>query len=124
MTDFDPTRHKAATAVFRLATGTFEPGMHRTPNREPKGKGWVPGKFGPHGIACRPDKVAEAGEYFRIGYAVFPGIVALNQVALAFEILGDTTAAAAFDARTRKQADTQDNPADAQAAEMGLQRNR
>ena len=39
MENFDQIRHKAATAVFKLAQKTSDSGIHRTVNKEPKGKG-------------------------------------------------------------------------------------
>jgi tetratricopeptide (TPR) repeat protein len=122
MTQFDPIRHKAATAIFKMALKTLESGMHRTLNRDPKGKGWV--SCAPHfeGIWCRPDKVEEAIEYFKIAYEVFPDIVALNQIAIAYETLGKYPLAIDFFARMKEQANLEGNDVYVQAADAGLGR--
>ena len=56
--------------------------MHRTANREPKGQGWIQCINAAKGMMCRPEKVLEAIEYFKIAYEVWPDIVVLNQIAL------------------------------------------
>ena len=122
MSEFDPIRHKAATAIFKLAIKTQESGMHRTLDRDPKGKGWVKcgGVF--DGLMCKPDKVKEAIEYFKIAYEVFPDIVALNQIALAYESVGEEQLAVEFYQRMKDQAQTENNDVYIQTAELGIGR--
>jgi len=120
--EFDPVRHKAATAVFKLAIKTLESGMHRTLNRDPKGKGWVRCGSVFEGLMCKPDKVKEAIEYFKIAYEVFPDIVALNQIALAYETVGEEQLAIEYYGRMKDQAQLENNDAYIQAAELGLGR--
>lgn len=122
MSKFDPIRHKAATAIFKLAIKTQESGMHRTLDRDPKGKGWVKcvGIF--DGLTCKPDKIKEAIEYFKIGYEVFPDIVALNQIALAYESVGEEQLAVRFYQRMKDQAQTENNDAYIQTAKLGIGR--
>lgn len=122
MTDFDPIRHKAATAVFKLANKTLESGMHRTLNQEPKGKGWMDCKVGVEGLKCKPENVKEAIAYFEIAYEVFPDIVALNQIALAYETLGENQLAVEYFGQMKEQAQRENNDAYIQAAESGLER--
>lgn len=71
MKKFDPIRHKAATAVFKLAVKTSESAIHRTVNREPKGKGWVQCQNAAKGMMCKPEKVKESIEYLKIAYEVY-----------------------------------------------------
>jgi len=122
VSEFDPIRHKAATAIFKLAIKTQESGMHRTLDRDPKGKGWVKcgGVF--DGLMCKPDKVKEAIEYFKIAYEVFPDIVALNQIALAYESVGEEQLAVEFYQRMKDQAQTENNDVYIQTAELGIGR--
>lgn len=124
MPEFDPIRYKAATEVFKLALKTQEKGMHRTLNREPKGKGWIPAIFNgmPSGMMCRPDKLNEAIEYFKIAYEIHPDIVALNQIALAYEMLGINSSAKEYFIKMKKQAENENNQAYIMAAEAGLKR--
>jgi len=70
----------------------------------------------------KPDKVKEGIEYFKIAYEVFPDIVALNQIALGHEMLGDKKVAADYFQRIKAQAETEGNDAYVQAAELGLRR--
>ena len=122
VSEFDPIRHKAAAAVFRLAIKTQESGMHRTLDRDPKGRGWVRcgGIF--EGIMCKPDKVKEAIEYFQIAYEVFPDIVTLNQIALAYESVGEEQLAVECYKRMKDQAQLEDNDVYIQTAELGIAR--
>jgi hypothetical protein len=122
MTKFDPIRHKAATAVFKLAIKTQESGMHRTLDRDPKGKGWVKcgGVF--EGFWYKPDKVKETIEYFKIAYEVFPDIVALNQIALVYEMVGEDQLAVEYYRRMKDQARLENNDVYIQTAELGLGR--
>jgi tetratricopeptide (TPR) repeat protein len=119
---FDPIRYKAATAVFKLAVKTEGTGVHRTLNREPKGKGWVPCVNAPEGMLCRPEKVREAIEYFKIAYEVWPDIVALNQIALGYEMIGDASEARDYFGRMLAQAEAEQNDAYVNAARLGLAR--
>ena len=122
MTDFDPIRHKAATAVFKLANKTLESGMHRTLNQEPKGTGWVDCRVGVEGLKCKPKKVRDAIAYFQIAYEVFPDIVTLNQIALANETLGEKQLAVEYFGRMKEQAKLEKKDAYIQAADSGLER--
>lgn len=122
MTEFDPVRHKAATAVFKLAVKTLESGMHRTVNREPKGTGWVDCKGVGEGFKCKPAKVREAIEYFKIAYEVFPDIVALNQIALAHGMIGEEEQALDYFGRMKQQAQLENNDAYIHASDAGLER--
>jgi len=122
MTEQSIARRKAATEVFKLANKTMESGMHRTVGRDPKGKGWIPCEFGVEGMMCRPGKVTEAIELFRIAYEVFPDMVALNQVALAYEIIGDKKSATEYFGKMKEQAGRENDDVYAQAAEAGLAR--
>ena len=96
--------------------------MHRTLNRDPRGKGWVRcgGIF--EGLMCKPDRVKEAIEYFKIVYEVFPEIVALNQIALAYEAVGENQLAVEYYRQMKDQARLENNDAYIQAAELGLGR--
>lgn len=90
--------------------------MHRTIDREPKGKGWVKCELGVAGMMCRLEKVAEAIALFEIAYEIFPDIVALNQAALAYETLGQKQKAADFFVRMKEQAEQESHDVYAQAA--------
>lgn len=110
----DGARRRAeATAIFKLALRASKAGVHRTLNRPPKGKGWLQCVDAPAGIMCRPEKVRESIELFRKAYQLSPDIVALNQIALAHEMLGEPEAAREGFARMREQA---------VAADLGLAR--
>ena len=122
LTDSDRARYQQATAVFKLALKASSKAIHRTLNRAPSGKGWVQCANVPDGIMCRPDKVREAIGLFEKAYAIFPDIVALNQVALSYEMLGESEAARASFMRMKEQAEREGNAAYAQASVMGLAR--
>jgi len=122
MENFDPIRHKAATAVFKLAQKTSNSGIHRTVNKEPKGKGWVQCHSAPEGMMCKPDKVLESIEYFKISYEVYPNIVALNQIALGYDLIGEKSKAKDFFLKMKEQAENENNEAYIQAAVQGIQR--
>ena len=124
MPTVDPIRYKAATAVFKLATKTTDAGVHRTLNREPNGKGWVQCVNSPTGLMCRPDKVREGIEYFRIAYEIWPDIVSLNQIALGYEMIGETAEASEAFEKMLAQAEAEHNSAYLDAAQRGLERNR
>jgi tetratricopeptide (TPR) repeat protein len=122
MATFDPVRHKAATAIFKLGTKASSSGIHRTVSEAPKGKGWVQCINAPQGMMCKPEKVKESIEYFKIAYEVFPEIVALNQIALAYEMLGEAEKAREYYARMKAQAESEANEAYLTTAEQGIVR--
>jgi hypothetical protein len=122
MSDIDPAKRAQAMAVFKLAAKASSKAVHRTLNRPAKGKGWVQCANMPAGIVCRPDQVRESIELFRKGYAIFPDIVALNQIALHYEMLGEAQAAKEYFSLMKAQAERESNPVYARAAELGLAR--
>ncbi len=122
MATFDPIRHQAATAVFKLGLKASSSGVHRTVNQDPKGKGWVQCKNAPKGMMCKPEKVKESIEYFKIAYEIFPDIVALNQIALGYEMLGENEKAKEYYTRMKSQAERESNEAYTRAAEQGIVR--
>jgi tetratricopeptide (TPR) repeat protein len=109
-------------ALFKLALKASRAAIHRTLNRPPKGKGWVQGVNSPPGLMCRPAKVRESIELFAKAYQEFPDIVALNQIALAYEMLGDSDSARRYFTKMREQAVAEGTAAYVQAAELGLER--
>lgn len=113
---------KQAMVFVMLALKANSKGVHRTLNRAPKGKGWVQCANAPAGMMCRPEKVRESIEHFRKAYSIFPDIVALYQVALAHEMLGDQALAREHFALVKAQAERENNAPYAQAAEQGAQR--
>ena len=116
------TERERATAFFKLALKANSNGVHRTLNRAPKGKGWVQCVNAPAGMMCRPDKVREAIDHYQKAYSIFPDIVALYQMALAHEMLGELAAARETFNRVKTQAEAEANPAYRQAAQIGLGR--
>jgi hypothetical protein len=122
MSELDRERRQRATAIFKLGVKASNAGVHRTLNREPKGKGWVQCLNSPAGMMCRPEKVREAIAHFKKAFDVYPDIVALNQIALSHEMLGEVTAARDYFTRMRQQAIEESNSSYVQAAELGLQR--
>ena len=96
--------------------------MHRTLDRDPKGKGWVKGGGVFEGFWYKPDKVKETIEYFKIAYEVFPDIVALNQIALVYEMVGEDQLAVEYYRRMKDQARLENNDVYIQTAELGLRR--
>jgi tetratricopeptide (TPR) repeat protein len=122
MVESEVHRRARATALFKLAAKASSNGVHRTLNRPPKGKGWVQAANSPAGLMCRPAKVREAIELFTKAYEEFPDIVALNQIALAYEMLGEFEAAGRHFTKMRAQAESEGNLAYRQAAELGLAR--
>lgn len=118
----DPIKYKAATAVFDLANKTHSSGCHRTANREPKGKGWVQCLNAPNGVMCRPEKILEAIEYFKIAYEIYPDIVALNQIALGYDMIGEKTKAKEYFSLMKEQAKKENNVVYEQTAELGINR--
>ena len=122
MTISDPIRYKAAFAVFKLAVKTENSGIHRITNREPKGKGWVQCKNEPQGIMCKPDKVLEAIEYYKIACEIYPGIVALNQIAVKYLLLGEKSKAKEYFTKLKEQAEKENNEIYLQGALEGIRR--
>jgi tetratricopeptide (TPR) repeat protein len=106
----------------KLAIKANSKGVHRTLNRPPKGKGWVPCANGPAGLFCRPDALRESIEHYRKAYSIFPDIVALYQIALAHEMLGEAPLAREHFRLVAAQAANEGNAAYAQAARIGLGR--
>lgn len=115
-------RRKQAMALVKLAIKASSKGVHRTLNRPPKGKGWVQCANAPAGIMCRPDTVRESIERYRQAYAIFPDIVALYQIALAHEMLGEADPAREHSLAVKAQADKEGNAAYARAAAAILER--
>jgi tetratricopeptide (TPR) repeat protein len=122
MTHFDPVKHQQATAVFKLGLKASSKAVHRALNRPPRGKGWVQCLNSPSGVLCRPEKVRESIELFRKAYAIFPDIVVLNQIALAYEMLGERKEAKEHFLRMKQQAERETNSAYVKAADIGLAR--
>ena len=118
----DVRKRAEAMEIFKRAIKADSKAVHRTLNRPPKGKGWQPCANGPAGLMCRPDKLREAIDLFRQAYAVFPDIVALNQIALRHEMLGELDAARDGFMQMKAQAEREQNTVYVQAAEMGLAR--
>jgi len=122
MPEVDRDDRREATAIFKLGVKASKAGIHRTLNRPPKGKGWVQCVNSPAGVMCRPEKVRESIEHFQRAYQKFPDIVALNQMALGYEMLGEFEAARQNFSRMREQALAESIAAYVQAAELGLAR--
>ena len=122
MPTFDPVRYQQATVVFKRGLKASSAGIHRTLNRPPKGKGWVQCHNGPAGLLCRPARVRESLEYFKATYEIFPDIVALNQIALGYEMLGESQEARTYFTRMKEQAEREGNEPYRTAAEVGLRR--
>ena len=122
MSEFDPVRYKEASVVFKRGLKASSAGIHRTLNRAPKGKGWVQCKNAPEGVLCRPAKVKESLGYFKTAYEICPNIVALNQIALGHEMIGESEEARAYFSLMKEQAQREDYEAYRIVAEMGLQR--
>src|SRR5262245_49318453 len=117
-------RRAEAMVVFKQAVKASAKAFHRTLNRPPTGDGWVQCRNAPEGLMCRPDKVREAIALYKKAYAIFPDIVALNQIALAHEMSGDFAAAREYFTAMREQAGREGIPAYVQAATVGLERTR
>ena len=111
--------------LVKAALKASSKAVHRTLNRQPKGKGWVQCVNAPAGVMCRPDQVREAIEKFKQAYAVFPDVVALYQVALHYEMIGEAAAAKEHFLRVKAQVERDANPvysAYLKAVELGLAR--
>lgn len=113
---------REATEIFKLGLKASKAGIHRTLNRAPKGKGWVQCVNAPAGLMCRPEKVRESIELFARAYQTFPDIVALNQIALGYEMLGEREAARAHFVRMRERAIAENLSPYVRAAESDLGR--
>lgn len=122
MSDSAASRRAQALVFFKLGIKADAAGVHRTLNRPPKGKGWVQGVNMPQGLMCRPAKVREAIEHYRKAYETFPDIVALNQIAIAYEMLGELEQAREHYQRMKEQAERENNPAYLKAAQLALGR--
>lgn len=122
MSDVDRDARREATAIFKLGVKAGHSGIHRTLNRAPKGNGWVQCVNSPAGVMCRPEKVRESIALFAKTYQTFPDIVALNQIALAHEMLGEFEVARRHFTRIREQALAESIFAYVEAAEFGLAR--
>jgi hypothetical protein len=122
MSEIDREKYQRATAIFKLGVKASNAAVHRTLNRTPKGKGWVPCFNAPAGVMCRPEKVRESIAHFKAAYDIYPDIVALNQIALSYEMLSEVDAARDYFTRMRQQALEQNNSAYVQAADFGLRR--
>ena len=122
MAESNLDRRARATALFKLAVKANSGAVHPTLNRPPKGKGWIQAANSPTGLMCRPAKVREAIQLFTKAYDEFPDIVALNQIALAYEMLGEFEAARINFTKMRTQAESEGNVAYFKAAELGLAR--
>ncbi|MGH7724224.1 MAG: hypothetical protein ACREOU_02220 [Candidatus Eiseniibacteriota bacterium] len=118
----DPRRRAEATAIFKLGMKADQAGVHRTLNRPPKGKGWIQGHNMPPGLMIRPEKVREAIVHYERAYAIFPDIVALNQIAIAYEMLGEVEAARERFTAMSEQGEREGFAAYVKAAEMALER--
>ena len=106
----------------RLAMKASSKGVHRTLNRAPKGKGWVQCVNAPAGMMCRPEAVRESIEHYKKAYSIFPDIVALYQIALAHEMLGNAREAREHSLAVKSQAEKEGNAAYRQAADALLVR--
>jgi len=120
--DITPELRLQAMALFRQGMKANSVGVHRTLNRPPRGKGWVPGHNMPEGVFCRPEKVRESIEWYHKSYAVLPDIVVLNQIAIGHEMLGDTDEARAAYVLMKEQAEREQNEVYRRGAEMCLAR--
>jgi hypothetical protein len=122
MSDSDRDNRREATAIFKLGVKASKAGIHRTLNQPPRGKGWVQCFNSPVGIMCRPEKVRESIQHFQRAYQTIPDIVALNQIALAHEMLGEFEAARQYFSQMQKQARAENITAYVEAAQLGLAR--
>lgn len=122
MPTIDPIRYQKATVVFKRGLKASRAGIHRTLNRAPKGKGWVRCSGACEGIFCKPAKVKESIDFFKAAHEIFPDIVSLNQIALAYELLGEIQEAGTWFLRMKEQAEREGNAAYLNAAELGLRR--
>ena len=122
MWDLDRDKRQRATVIFKLGLKASSAAVHRTLNRAPKGKGWVQCLNSPAGVMCRPEKVHESIAHFKRAYEIYPDIVALNQIALNYEMIGEIDAARDYFTRMRQQALEENNSIYVRAADLGLNR--
>ena len=122
MTELNHDRRQHATVIFKLGLKASSSGIHRTLNRAPRGQGWVQCVNSPPGVMCRPEKVRASIEYFVKAHQAFPDIVALNQLALSHEMLGEAETACKYFTQMHAQALAENSSAYARAAELGLAR--
>ena len=115
-------KRREAMEVFKLSRKADAKAVHRTVNRPPKGKGWVQGVNMPEGLMCRPEGVRESIELYRKAYAIFPDIVLLNQIAIAYEMIGELESARESALLMKAQAEREGNKVYAQGADMQLAR--
>lgn len=123
MTEEDLRRlRREATEIFKLGVKANAVGVHRTLNRPPKGKGWVQCVNSPAGIMCRPDKVRESIGHYKKAYQILPDITVLNQIGLAYEMLGEFEEATKYFRLMQEQATQDTNAPYLNAAAMALAR--
>lgn len=115
-------KRKEAMVVFKEANKASSKAVHRTLNRPPKGKGWVQGVNMPEGLMCRPDGVRESIELYKKSYAIFPDIVVLNQIAIAYEMIGELDSAREYALLMQAQAMREGNKAYLHGAELQITR--
>jgi tetratricopeptide (TPR) repeat protein len=65
---------------------------------------------------CKPDKVRESIQHFKKAYEIFHDIVALNQIALAYEMIGEFEAARQYFLLMKEQTQREANAAYLKAA--------
>jgi len=73
---------------------------------------------------CKPNNVSDFFVKQKTAYEIFPEIVVLNQIALAYEMLGEFTSAREYFLHMKNQAEREENSAYVSAAEMGIERTR
>lgn len=122
MTVSDDEKYLEATAMFKSGVKSLNKAVHRTLNKIPKGNGWVQCLNSPPGVMCRPDKVREGITLFTKAYEIFPNIVALNQIALGYEMIGEFETARECFKGMHLQAQKENNNSYIKAAELGLHR--
>ena len=122
MAEIDRVKFQAATAVFKLGVKAKNAGVHRALNRAPKGTGWVQCRNSPMGVMCKPDKVKKSIGYFKEAYEIFPDIVALNQIALSYEMIGEFEEARTYFMLMKRQAERENISVYVKAAEFGFDR--
>lgn len=122
MAQSDEARYRQATTFFKRGVKVSNAAVHRTVNRPPRGKGWVQCVNAPAGMMCRPEKVRESIEHFKRAYDVCPDIIALNQIALAHEMIGELHAARGYYLLMKEQAEAESDSAYLKTAAWGLER--
>ena len=114
--DTDKIRYNAASVVFRQGTKIYDKGIHRTLSEEPKGKGWVLSVLPDIEIFCKPEKIKEAIEYFKIAYEIHPNLTYINHIANGYEIIGDKALTKKYYDKIKTQAENENNDAYLNAA--------